>query len=480
MEFRTTPSQLTTQNLARLARQTAQIGRAQREISSGIRVERASDDPVAMRRSLLQQDTISRLTTQIDALQQTRSRLTQAHTQLVDAQQILVKAREIALTGRQSLDTSEQEILAQEVDGLLNQLYSIANGSDEVGFLFGGTANVRPFTPGAGTQGRTPYQGTTQSQQTLLTGGAPWEALRTGQAIFQPQDRQGTVILGSTGLRSGAGIDTATGDRSVTIAHLATTYAPGSGLQGGLSAAAGNTILGAAGRHTVTLVDTSGTGAAGTVSLNGGTPVPFTSSDTDLVVTGPAGERIFVDTTSIVPGFSGVVSLTAEGTLSLDQGAQTTPLTFSDSQSVVDSRNGERVYLDTTQVTRTGVDQLEFPGTNDIFHALIALREDLRNSRGLGTAELSAAMGRRLGDLDRVSTHVLSEIGLQSVSLEQLERFETRAGDLKVAAEIQHSDTVSADIAASAIALQEGQLFQQFTLATIGQLMSTSILDYLR
>lgn len=153
---------------------------------------------------------------------------------------------------------------------------------------------------------------------------------------------------------------------------------------------------------------------------------------------------------------------------------------FTGSQAVVDSRNGEIAYFETSGVIRTGVDQLEFPGTNDLFHSLIALRDDLLNQRKLGTASLSESMGRRLDDLDRVREHVLNEIGLQSVSLEQLERFESRTTDIKIAAEIELSDTVSTDVADAALRLQEGQLFQQFTMATIGQLMSTNILDFLR
>src|SRR5439155_11953260 len=100
--------------------------------------------------------------------------------------------------------------------------------------------------------------------------------------------------------------------------HTSTTYQAGSGVQTGSGSAAGDTVIGPAGAHQLTIVDTSGTGAAGTVSLDGGPAVAFTNADTNLKVSGPNGQVVFVDTTAITANFNGTVNITANGTVSVD------------------------------------------------------------------------------------------------------------------------------------------------------------------
>jgi len=480
MNFRVTPSLVTSVTARQLSNQTAELYRAQQQVSSGLRVQTASDDPVAMRRSLVQQDAIDRLGTRIESISHARSRLTQAHTYLLDAQQLLVKARENALSGRQTSEPAEAKALASELDSLMVQMRDISNASDTVGPLFAGTGVLRPFEGEIAVGGVSLYSGTSDATQLYEAGGVPRESLRPGNTIFQPHDRGETLIFGSTGVTTGTEIDSATGRRSLIVSHTATTYSAGSGIQTGTSSAAGDTVIGATGLHSIEIIDTSGTGSFGTVSLNGGPPVAFTNADVNLNVTGPSGEQVFVDTTAVTAGFSGSVDLTADGTLSLDGGLTTTVIDFSVSQQVVDSRNGEVVYLNTTATKATGTNQLEFPGTSDIFQTLRQLRDDLLMYSKVDNGEYTAAIGRRLDDIDRQQTHLLDEIGLQSVALEHLDQLENRATDIKLSETIEHGETISADIAAAALDLQRAQSLQEFTMATVGQLLSTNLLDYLR
>src|SRR5690606_13494775 len=133
--------------------------------------------------------------------------------------------------------------------------------------------------------------------------------------VFQPIARGKTLFLGGTGAAPGTGTDSALGRGTLIVSHTSTTYTAGSGVAAGTSSADGDTIIGPAGAHILTIEDTSGTGAFGTVSLNGGPPVSFTNGDTNLKVIGPLDEVVYLDTTAITAGFSGDVEITADGTL---------------------------------------------------------------------------------------------------------------------------------------------------------------------
>ena len=146
MFYRVTQSQMSITARNYLAKQTSELFTTQQQISSGVRIQRPADDPAGMRRSLIQKDRIERLEAHEAAVATTKSRVSQAHVQLRDANDLLTKAREIALQSPQITDDSERQVLAQELDGLMNQMRSIANSSDETGYLFSGTAaTTMPF-----------------------------------------------------------------------------------------------------------------------------------------------------------------------------------------------------------------------------------------------------------------------------------------------------------------------------------------------
>ncbi|MEZ6061513.1 MAG: hypothetical protein R3C19_14300 [Planctomycetaceae bacterium] len=264
------------------------------------------------------------------------------------------------------------------------------------------------------------------------------------------------------------------------MTHTLTTYQGASGVAAGSSSVVGDTILGAVGTHQLQIDDTSGTGASGTISLNGGVPVTFSNTDTDLLITGPDGEVVYVDTTSIAAGFSGSVNIAADGTLSLDGGQTTQAITFTPDQSVIDSRDGGLLHVDTSAVTRAGTNTVEFPGTADAFQALQALRDDMLNTRGLTEAELSESLNHRLSDIERIEEHLLDEIGTQSVGLEQLNRLTLRTEDLQLNARADHGDLTSADIAQAALNLQELLNLQQYTMASVTRLQAQNLLNFLQ
>jgi flagellin-like hook-associated protein FlgL len=263
------------------------------------------------------------------------------------------------------------------------------------------------------------------------------------------------------------------------VQHTTTTYAAGSGVQPGASSAAGDTVIGPAGAHQLVINDTSGTGAFGTVSLNGGPAVIYTNANTDLAVIGADGEVVHVDTTAISAGFAGSVAITANGTLSIDGGTTVTAIDFIANQGIVDGGDGSIAYIDSQNVRRTGEDAVEFADTLDVFATLARLRDELRNAEGRSPQENSAALGRRLSDFDRLSDHLLGVIGDQGVTLQQFDQMQARAEVRELLAEQTLAETEGTDYATAALQLQQQQAAIQFSLASIVRVFDSSILNYL-
>ncbi len=481
MSFRVTQQFAVSTSRTQLSRQTSELFQVQQQISSGKRLQRPSDDPAATRRSLIQKDRLDRLNTHTESLKHVQSRLEQAHVQLREAGNLLLRSRDIALSAHQITDQSERDILARELDGILEQLGSVANSQDESGYLFSGTASrTKPFEGISSVPGNVVYGGTNDDTRLHLTGDVSRQALLPGNTVFQARNRAETVVVGHTGTIAGTGIPTASGQRQLVVSHQLTTYGPGSGIAAGISSAGSDTVIGATGTHTVQITDTSGTGAFGTISLNGGSEVNFTSADTDLIVIGPLGEKIHVNTTAITAGFSGSVDITATGNLSIDGGITSVPVSFDPNQELIDSLDGSNVFLDTTALIRTGTDQLEFLGTSDAFAVIKELRADILNTRNLSSDQQSAALDRRIGDLQRVYDHILDVVGVQSVSLEQLDRLQVRTEDLALAEQIEYNDTTAADITQAVVRLQKLTNLQEYTVAAVTRILSPNLLNYLQ
>ncbi|MFL6451193.1 MAG: hypothetical protein ACJ746_26470 [Bryobacteraceae bacterium] len=143
--------------LTDLSRIQSRVASANKQITSGYRINQASDDPQSIASML-------RMQSQIDHLTQTQANLNQAKAQnesadgaLQTATTILDQLTSIALQG--STDTTTQgtrALLADQVKQLAQQLVGIANTSVNGQYVFGGdSATVPPYTFNwaAGTNG---------------------------------------------------------------------------------------------------------------------------------------------------------------------------------------------------------------------------------------------------------------------------------------------------------------------------------------
>ena len=387
MELRITPQTLLNQAIYNAQIQTTALGNAQEQAATGKKILVPSDDPLGTVTVLANHAQDQQFDTDLTNINDATNTLNDSVSTLDSASNILTQAKTLAGEGNNAAtDPASYQTLASQVNDLLNQLVSLANTQNTGQYLYGGTATTQPpFSVTSDSQGNiqsVTYNGASDRGSSIIGQQQTVDTYYAGSEIFQQRQRGQTVITGTTGATAGSGTDSATGDGSLLVQHTLTSYAAGSGVQTGSSSASGDTILGPAGANQLTIVDTSGNGTAGTISLNNGPPVAFTNASTNLKLTGPQGEVAYVNTSGITPGFNGNVDITADGTLSVDGGATQTAITFNANQVVSNGTTGAVTNINSTNIRSTGTDQVQDPGTADAFQALINLRNDL-NAQGV-------------------------------------------------------------------------------------------------
>lgn len=482
---RTTFSNLVNRSISQLQFTLRELERLHLQSVTGKKLLRPSDDPVNFSTAQAYHSTLSQLEALTNNLTDVRLTLQTSSQALQQMSGILARARALAAEGAQDILTPESRLaLAAEVDGLLEQVLALANSSTPEHYVFAGTASARtPFHAIRNPQGRivgVEYVGNAD-QGVVGLGQSGWiRFLYSGAAVFQSRTSGEAHIIGDrTGLGLGTGTSNVQGRILVELKHTSTTYAPGSGVVAGVSSASGDTILGPSGAHTLLIQDTSGTGTSGTVALNGGPPTTWTNTDNDLRVVGPNGEVVFIDTTNVTPGFSGTVAITANGAITMDGGVTVHPLTFSTAQQITDGQ-GNVLFVDTSNVRRTGNNWVEFPGRYDLFKALIDLRDDLANQRQLTPGEQTQALSRMMSALDAVHDVVLQALGEQSATLASLETLEQQMQDMGLLYQGRLANLEGADLAELVVRLQAQQNQLTLLLAATAQVLQPSLLDFLR
>jgi flagellar hook-associated protein 3 len=483
--FRTTHQTQTNQSIRFVSNYASSIAKLQRNISSGVQVHRASDDPVSFRQISFLTSQLGQLESESSAIVDAEAKLNTSVATIQQVHDLIVRAKTIAQQGIQTSTESERVAFAVEVEGLLGNLKNISKTQSAGDFLYSGTRSDQPpFEFGEPlVEGRTlqaDYQGGEENSYAYIGTRIAVETFYSGTEVFSSPDRGEMLVFGETGARNGAGTDSMVGRATLQVEHAQTTYSGGSGVQPSPSSARSDTVLGAAGKNQLTLVDTSGTGDFGTVQLNDGPEVSWTRTDGDLEVVADDGRKVFIDTRNITAGFSGAVDFTSEGTVSVDGGATRVPIDFSTSQTIVDPLTGGQTHIDTSQINKTGEDHLEFPGTSNVFQVLHELVSDLRNTRDLDGQGYSQALDRRLGDLERLADNSLNTLGRQSASLLSLQELEFRVEDIALETRVQINQFQATDIPEAVLQLQGQQTLLEFTYSVTAQVNSTSILDFLR
>lgn len=158
------------------------LQQSQEQLTSGKRVAKPSDDPVAMARAERSLVSMTRADAQQRALEASRTATQLTESALGDASELIQRSRETLLAaGNPSYTDGERSMLVQSLRGLREQLLSVANRADGTGsYLFGGQGSSEP--PFADAPGGVIYNGlpgdtmvaSAESLSTALDGGFTW------------------------------------------------------------------------------------------------------------------------------------------------------------------------------------------------------------------------------------------------------------------------------------------------------------------
>lgn len=136
------------QTVSTLGKRQADLVAQQERISTGKRVQRASDDPVAAVLSEAAANRMRRAETDQRSIEAARTSLSQAEGALGQAGDLVQDVRELLVkAGNATYGSAEFKNIAQEIEGLRERLLGVANLKDSAGrTLFGGLGGAgNPF-----------------------------------------------------------------------------------------------------------------------------------------------------------------------------------------------------------------------------------------------------------------------------------------------------------------------------------------------
>lgn len=188
-----------------MLRQQAAIQKTQLEVSTGVRVQSPSDDPVAAGRILQLESELSRFAQYERNTNSVQTRLEFEEQSLADAGTVLQRVRELTLQANSgTLDRAARVSIATELEQRIGELEAIANRRDGSGeYLFAGyQVNTQPFVRSAGAMTYAGDQGVREMQigatQFMKSGD-------TGFDVFMNvQEGNGTFTVASTATNTGS------------------------------------------------------------------------------------------------------------------------------------------------------------------------------------------------------------------------------------------------------------------------------------
>lgn len=146
--MRISTRQIYTQGVEAFQQQQQKLAELQRQISTGKRLQKPSDDPAAASRILELEQKVSINLQYQDNINIAEQRLLQQDAVMADYTDLLNRVRELAIQANNApVDAVSRGAIAAEIDERLSQLYSLANTRDANGdYLFAGFQNTaQPF-----------------------------------------------------------------------------------------------------------------------------------------------------------------------------------------------------------------------------------------------------------------------------------------------------------------------------------------------
>lgn len=192
---------------AMMKRQT-EMSKTQTEVSSGLRVAKPSDDPVAMTR-ILQLEQQQAATTQFGSNSAAATnRLNLEEQALADTETAIQRIYELTVQANSaSLSDSDRQSIATELTELKSQLMDIANRKDTNDeYLFSGYASAtQPFT--LDSSGNVAYSGASATRQLQVSSSQYVTDGDTGSSVFMNiPSGNGVFALSAASTNAGSGV----------------------------------------------------------------------------------------------------------------------------------------------------------------------------------------------------------------------------------------------------------------------------------
>jgi len=309
---RVSTSQAFDSSLQQLQKRQTELSESQQQLTTGKRVNRASDDPTAAARAERALASVSRVDADKRGVDASKALMAQTESSIGTAGDLLQRARElIVAAGNGSYGDAQRKSIATELQGIRAQLLTLANSSDGAnGYLFGGQGSSQaPFidAPGGvqfrGTAGQSQIAGT-EALPITMDGGATWLSARTGNGVFETRvtTSTGSATIDVGSVVNPSALTGSTYDLQFTNAAGVVTY---SVLKDGVATAQTNVAYqaGTAIQIDGMAVTVAGTPANGDAfQLKPSTPTlsVFDTLDkavADLSATGKAGSQVTQDST---------------------------------------------------------------------------------------------------------------------------------------------------------------------------------------
>jgi len=195
--YRVATANMYDRTIQNISQRQSDLLKTQEQLSSGKRVNRASDDAVAATLAERAQNRMARVQADLTALEASKTALTQVESALGEAGDLLHRARELVVTGgNPSLTPAIREDLARQLEGLREQMLAVANRQDTSGLtLFGGLGGSdKPFVDLYGPNAGVSFQGqpgqyapTENSLPQAVDGDSVWMRIAQGNGVFSVQ-----------------------------------------------------------------------------------------------------------------------------------------------------------------------------------------------------------------------------------------------------------------------------------------------------
>lgn len=449
--------------------QTDRIGRLQEQASTGSRIIRSSDGPGDSHRILTLKDSVRHYENFQSNLTEVELTLNTADNATSTISELLTKANAEAVQGANgTLLADGRAAIGEDINELLEEVLAQANRQVMGRYIFAGTDSASPPYEATRVNGRitkVEYTGSQLDQPVPVAPGVTYSGQLIGEKFFQCDDRQAPVLKGDTGAAAGSGTSSARGDFWLHLDHTATNLGA-SGLTNGTDE---DTILG---DHTVE-IDT----AAQTIALDGGLPVSYTGTETNLEIKNADGDVIYVNTTGVLA--NGTTTITGQGQARIGTGAWVN-LDYTDENfAVTDPVTGGRLYVDCTAIQREGREQVQIAGTYDVFSSLIRLRDLLLNEEDLSTLDQITAIQDTTVAMTEISQRFRQQMTIIGGRLGALSNLRQTLEDMEFNASTEAESIQQADIADVSIKLARSQTLYEMSLRVTANVINMSLLDYI-